>query len=61
MKLISYVCTRKTGVLGTAPKWNFHKYLNNRKGDLMDYFHSTPLPDRNRVKQAIEKALWEKP
>jgi glutathione peroxidase len=44
---------------GTAPKWNFHKYLINRKGVLVDYFNSTTSPDASRVKEAIEKALDE--
>lgn len=45
---------------GTAPKWNFHKYLINRQGKLIDYFNSTTSPDSDRVKEAIEKALAEK-
>lgn len=45
---------------GTAPKWNFHKYLINRKGKVVDYFNSTTSPDSDRVKKAIEKALVEK-
>ncbi len=44
---------------GTAPKWNFHKYLINRQGKLVDYFHSTTSPDSDRVITAIEKALNE--
>lgn len=44
---------------GTAPKWNFHKYLINRKGELVDYFYSTTSPDAPRVIKAIEKALNE--
>ncbi len=42
---------------GTGPKWNFHKYLVNRQGQLVDYFHSTTSPDSNSIKVAIEKAL----
>ena len=52
-----YVWAKETLGFGTAPKWNFHKYLINRKGQLVDYFHSTTSPDNNRLKQAIEKAL----
>ena len=46
---------------GTAPKWNFHKYLINRHGQLIDYFNSTTAPDATRLTAAIEKALVEKP
>lgn len=42
---------------GTAPKWNFHKYLLSREGNLIDYFHSTTSPQSDRFKKAIEKAL----
>jgi glutathione peroxidase len=44
---------------GTAPKWNFHKYLVNRKGVLVDYFNSTTSPDSASIKTAIESALSE--
>lgn len=54
-----YRWARKTLGFGTAPKWNFHKYLINRKGELIDYFNSTTSPDSDRVKDAIEKALAE--
>ncbi|MFJ1269539.1 glutathione peroxidase [Legionella lytica] len=44
---------------GTAPKWNFHKYVINRKGELVDYFYSTTSPDAARVIKVVEKALKE--
>ncbi|MFZ4541327.1 MAG: glutathione peroxidase [Rickettsiales bacterium] len=44
---------------GTAPKWNFHKYLVNRKGELVDYFNSTTSPQSTRLVEAVEKALQE--
>ena len=42
---------------GTGPTWNFHKYLIDRQGTLVDYFHSTTGPDSKRVKEAVEKLL----
>lgn len=45
---------------GTAPKWNFHKYLISRKGELVDYFHSTTAPDSGRLVKAVEKALQQR-
>ncbi|WP_058388033.1 glutathione peroxidase, partial [Legionella cherrii] len=36
-----YLWAREKLGFGTAPKWNFHKYLINRKGELIDYFYST--------------------
>ncbi|WP_058464876.1 glutathione peroxidase [Legionella cincinnatiensis] len=54
-----YLWARKELGFGTAPKWNFHKYLINRKGKLIDYFYSTTSPDTGRVIKIIEKALDE--
>ena len=54
-----YKYAKKKLGFGTAPKWNFHKYLVNRKGVLIDYFNSTTSPDSSRVKSAIESALSE--
>lgn len=54
-----YVWAKKTLGFGTGPKWNFHKYLINRQGRLVDYFHSTTSPQSDRLKKAIEKALNE--
>ncbi|MBY0281772.1 MAG: glutathione peroxidase [Alphaproteobacteria bacterium] len=54
-----YVWAKKTLGFGTAPKWNFHKYLINRQGEIIDYFHSTTSPLNQRLKKALEKALSE--
>lgn len=40
-----------------TPKWNFHKYLINRDGQLVDYFASTTKPTASKVKNKIEKLL----
>jgi len=54
-----YIWAKETLAFGSAPKWNFHKYLINREGKLIDYFYSTTSPQSNRFKNAIEKALNE--
>jgi glutathione peroxidase len=55
-----YIWAKKSLGFGTAPKWNFHKYLVNRKGELVDYFNSTTAPDADRLVHAVEKLLNEK-
>lgn len=55
-----YIWAKKTLGFGTAPKWNFHKYLINRHGKLVDYFNSTTAPDSDSIKKAIKKELEEK-
>ena len=52
-----YLWARASLGFGTAPKWNFHKYLIARDGKLIDYFNSTTAPDNDRLLQAIESAL----
>jgi glutathione peroxidase len=54
-----YTYAKKTLGFGTAPKWNFHKYLINRDGVLIDYFNSTTSPDSARLIKAVEAALAE--
>lgn len=55
-----YLWAKEELGFGTAPKWNFHKYLINRQGKLVDYFHSTTAPDSDRIIKAIEDLLSQK-
>lgn len=41
-----------------APKWNFHKYLINKKGQLIAWFPSSTSPDSSQIKRAIEQSLY---
>lgn len=54
-----YKFAKKELGFGTAPKWNFHKYLINRQGVLVDYFHSNVSPDSSRLVKSITKLLEE--
>ena len=42
---------------GTAPKWNFHKYLLGRDGKLVDNYSSMTAPDSKSLISAIEQQL----
>lgn len=42
---------------GRTPKWNFHKYLIDRQGKVVDNFLSITGPQSSLVVNAIEKAL----
>jgi glutathione peroxidase len=44
------------GFAGT-PKWNFHKYLVDRNGKLVDYFSTMTDPMSDTISAAIEKLL----
>ena len=42
---------------GKAPAWNFHKYLIDRNGKVVDNFGSKVKPDDKQLVGAVEKAL----
>jgi glutathione peroxidase len=42
---------------GGAPKWNFHKYLIDRSGNIAGEYPSKVAPDDKRLVAGIEKAL----
>jgi len=42
---------------GSAPKWNFHKYLINRKGQLVKHFNSYTSPEDEKFIKTIEELL----
>lgn len=41
----------------SKPRWNFHKYLINSDGTLVDWFSSSTEPMDRRIRQAVEQAL----
>ena len=45
------------GHVNAAPRWNFHKYLVNSKGEVVDYFFPFTKPNSARVKKKIQKLL----
>ena len=52
-----YLCAKQTlGVL-SAPKWNFHKYLVNKEGGLVDFYVSTTKPTSDKITQKIESLI----
>lgn len=42
---------------GQAPKWNFHKYLIDRSGQMVRSFPSSTEPDNPTFKREIEKIM----
>jgi glutathione peroxidase len=46
---------------GTAPKWNFHKYLIDRSGNTVESFNTLTAPDSRSLIAQIERRLAEKP
>ncbi len=52
-----YVWIRGQLGFGSAPKWNFHKYLIGRDGKPVDFYLSTTTPDSDKLQRAIETEL----
>ena len=42
---------------GDAPKWNFHKYILDRKGEPVASFNAKVAPEDGKLVEAVEKAL----
>lgn len=45
------------GKVNSKPLWNFHKYLIDREGRVVDYFYSFTKPLSNRLVKKVEKLL----
>ncbi|WP_316747426.1 glutathione peroxidase [Pedobacter gandavensis] len=43
------------GNVSSTPRWNFHKYLINKKGEVVDYFFPFTKPLSNKVKKKIQR------
>lgn len=46
-----------TDSTGTAPGWNFHKYLIGRNGEVITQFSARTKPDNEELVASIEQAL----
>lgn len=45
---------------GSAPKWNFHKYLIDQDGKPVDFFYSITRADSGRLEGAIQRLIKSK-
>lgn len=45
------------GNLTSTPRWNFHKYLINKQGEVVDYFFPFTKPMSSKVKKKIMRLL----
>ena len=47
------------GRVNSVPKWNFHKYLINKKGQVVDFYYPFTKPNSKKVKKHIARLLAE--
>ena len=52
-----YLWTKSLTGFGGRPRWNFHKYLFDRNGQLVDWFATTTAPDNEKILTAIRSVL----
>lgn len=50
---------KKNGKVNSKPKWNFHKYLINKKGEVVDFYYTPTSPTSGKIKKKVEKLLSE--
>ena len=56
--LYKFLCDKKlNGHVSASPRWNFHKYLVNRQGEVVDFFYPFTKPNSTKVKKSILKHL----
>ncbi|AIM37337.1 glutathione peroxidase [Sphingobacterium sp. SG20118] len=58
--LYKYLASKiENGHIESKPVWNFHKYLINKKGEVVDYFYPITSPNATKVKKRVEQLLSE--
>ncbi|QNK61988.1 glutathione peroxidase [Pedobacter sp. PAMC26386] len=45
------------GHIKSTPRWNFHKYLINKDGEVVDYFFPFTKPLSSKVRKKIQRLL----
>ncbi|WP_316805534.1 glutathione peroxidase [Pedobacter nototheniae] len=50
---------KQNGKLSSKPRWNFHKFLVNKKGEVEDYFLPFTKPLSSKIKKKVQRLLGE--
>jgi glutathione peroxidase len=48
---------KENGVLGSVPRWNFHKFLINKSGLVTDFFYPFTKPLTSKIRKRITRLL----
>lgn len=51
----------ENGKVKSSPKWNFHKFLINKQGEVVDFFYPFTKPTSSKIKRRIVRLLSDKP
>ena len=55
--LFTYLKSKKSGVMGKKIKWNFTKFLVDRKGEVIERFAPTTTPEK--IEEKLKEALTD--
>ncbi len=56
--LFKFLSDKKlNGKVSSKPKWNFHKYLVDKDGKVVDYYYSITNPTSSKIKRSIKNIL----
>jgi glutathione peroxidase len=48
---------KQNGNLRSVPRWNFHKFLINRKGEVVEFYYPFTKPTVSKIKKKISRLL----
>lgn len=48
---------KQNGVLNSSPRWNFHKYLVDKNGRLVDFFYPFTKPTSSKIRKKVQRLL----
>ncbi|MES2426644.1 MAG: glutathione peroxidase [Bacteroidota bacterium] len=48
---------KQNGNLRSVPRWNFHKFLINRKGEVVEFYYPFTKPTVSKIKKRINRLL----
>ena len=48
---------KENGVLSCVPRWNFHKFLIGRNGEVADYFYPFTNPTSAKIRKKVQRLL----
>ena len=56
--LFKFLSDKKlNGVFNAVPKWNFHKFLVDKSGKVIDYFYPFTKPTSSKIRKKIGRLL----
>ncbi|TCC89493.1 glutathione peroxidase [Pedobacter frigiditerrae] len=59
--LFKFLSDKKlNGHVSSSPRWNFHKYIIDKNGEVVDYFYPFTKPSSSKIKKKIQRLLDEK-